>query len=428
MNEDAKVEEFLEHFGIKGMKWGVRRGTMSGKIKPRTTLSLIDRLENNFIETADTVGYTRVYRKAARKIRGMTRQLNNDPKYKGQDFKKDTPLRREYYKEYADMVTKQLNAAVQTRLFWRPYRKAGQSITRKFELHFASFDVDKELRPTAVVRRTPSRKAKLQAFKDSKLDRKIQGYSGPLSTTVKHADEVDEEELLFPEEGVTVSFEVDETGHILDLIFPGEELLAQSMDWIDQFIEEEKANEALEDDALAHWGVLGMKWGVRRADRSGGTSTNVGSAKKKLKTNQVELLSDEVLKSRIARIKMEQEYAALTAPKKSFGKRFVDNVIVKGTESIALSIFIKEGTKFGSKLVADILERPSAADSVASTFKTKSKVSDFFKDRASSQFESSPKYNHSDFVKARTERPYNGSNVTILLPGDPRRFKGIGMK
>lgn len=183
------------------------------------------------------------------------------------------------------------------------------------------------------------------------------------------------------------------------------------------------------EEFLAHVGILGMKWGVRKADRSGGTSTNAGSAKKKLKANQIELLSDETLKSRIARIKMEQEYATLTAPKKTLGKRFIENVLVKGTESIALSIFIREGTKLGSKLVEDMMSRPSAADSVASNYKAKSRFSDFFKTRSANPFTSTSNYTHSDFVKSRSKKPYDYTpEVTILLPGDSGRFKEIGMK
>jgi hypothetical protein len=183
------------------------------------------------------------------------------------------------------------------------------------------------------------------------------------------------------------------------------------------------------EEFIQHWGIMGMKWGVRKGDSSGGTSTDIGSTKKKLKSNQVELLADEALKTRVARIKLEQEYATLTAPKKTLGKRFVENVLLKGVETIALSIFIKEGTKFGSKLVGDIFDRQSAAESVVNEHKAKSGFSDFFKSMASTPFASSSNYTHSDFVKARAQKPYDYNPVTtILLPGDSRRFKQIGMK
>jgi hypothetical protein len=362
-----KLDEYIEHMGVKGMKWGVRKGTVSGKIKPRTTLSLIDRLEQRFIDNAQTSGYTRVYRKAQRKIRGMTRQLNNDPKFKGKNFKKDSPLRKEYYKSYADMVAQQLNASVNTRLILRPYRKAGQSITRKFELHFNSFDVAKELRPTAVIRRTPSRQAKLDNAKTAKIDRKIKGYAGPFSTTIKHS--IVSEEDDFPEEGVTVSFEIDETGHILDMLFPGEDTLQQVMDWTDNFLShrEEFLGPIKKDgEELIHWGILGMRWGVRKNRNSlnandSHSKSDMSDDDLKSKINRIELENkyknllsqphtknptDAELQGRINRMELEKKYSEISRPKMSAGKKILAGVLIGAATAVA-SEYLKEFMKAG---------------------------------------------------------------------------------
>ena len=63
------------------------------------------------------------------------------------------------------------------------------------------------------------------------------------------------------------------------------------------------------DDELKHYGVLGMKWGKRR-----GRSSNVSATPKKQRR-----MSKKELQARVNRLRLEQEYAKLTAepPKKS---------------------------------------------------------------------------------------------------------------
>lgn len=321
-----KSDEELTHYGVKGMKWGVRKGTVTGKIKPRATLSLVDRLEQDWLDNAQGKGYSRVYRKAARKIRAGTRQLNNDPKFKGQNFKKDSPLRREYYKAYGDMVTDQLNAAVQTRLILKPWRKAGQSFSRKFELHFNSFDVSKELRPTATIRRTAPKAEKKSIGTAAKVTRKVNDYAQIVkdySSKIKHTGIEDGMEDIFPEEGVQVSFEIDETGHILDIIFPGEESISQTMDLVDNVL-------LNKDETLMHWGVLGMKWGVRKA-RPGVT---------KVDSKRVTRITDEELKARISRIQLEKQYKQLSSPKIAAGKRILAGVLIGAATTVA-TVYVK---------------------------------------------------------------------------------------
>lgn len=324
----------LVHFGVKGMKWGVRKGTLSGKIKPRATLSITDRWEQSWLDNAQSKGYSRVYRKAARKIRGATRQLNNDPKFKGQDFKKDSPLRREYYKAYSDMVTNQLNAAVTARRIVNPLTKAGQSPLRKFELHFNSFDVSKELRPTATIRRTDTHSAKKDISKANNLVRKEVSLAKDLLSKIKHSAEEDDE---FPEEGVEVSFIWDDFGHILDLVYPGEEALAQAMDWMDNYLAHKN-----DEDFLAHYGVLGMRWGFRKR-REGVTTVD---------SKKSSVLTDEELKSRIARIKIEKEYNELKSPKLTAGKRILTGLLVGAATTVASAYLRKYMEKGVDSLIS----------------------------------------------------------------------------
>lgn len=76
------------------------------------------------------------------------------------------------------------------------------------------------------------------------------------------------------------------------------------------------------DNELYHYGVLGMKWGVRRFQNSDGSLTSAG--KKRYNTNshpdsqrvhdgkKASEMSDAELRDRLNRINMEQQYSRLT--------------------------------------------------------------------------------------------------------------------
>lgn len=88
---------------------------------------------------------------------------------------------------------------------------------------------------------------------------------------------------------------------------------------------------------LYHYGVLGMKWGVRR------NRSNTSSSSKSKRTTihddykeahskkNVKSMSDNELRKRINRIQMEQQYSKLNPSKVDKGKQYINGIIKAGT-------------------------------------------------------------------------------------------------
>jgi hypothetical protein len=287
------VNDFLEHYGVKGMKWGVRKDRQ-GIIRPRVTLNYFDRREQRWVDSAQTKRYSEVYRRAQFGIRKGIRELNENPKYKGQSFKLDSPLRKEYYSDYSKLVTDQLNSTVGKQKILNPFGKVGQSPFRRFELNF-EFDVEKELRPRAFIRRTDTSAARKQK--------------------IGHADMEEDFEI-------EVGLVFDELDHIIDIRYPG----------VDEPVEHSTTDDM--DEFLEHWGILGMKWGVRRP--TGPDGLVAGSPYRKQKVS-IGDLSDEELKKVITRIEMEKKYSDLTKnnSKLKIGAAIVGGVLVTSGKKVA---------------------------------------------------------------------------------------------
>lgn len=108
------------------------------------------------------------------------------------------------------------------------------------------------------------------------------------------------------------------------------------------------------EDFIAHFGVKGMKWGIRKDRRSGG-----GSKSKKTKVSD---LSDDDLRKKVNRLNMEKQYKSLKQSERDQkavrrGAKFVGGILTKAAKR-SLTDFTADQM---AKALKKAVERPARA-------------------------------------------------------------------
>lgn len=97
----------------------------------------------------------------------------------------------------------------------------------------------------------------------------------------------------------------------------------------------------MESPELKHYGVKGMKWGIRRK------RTRHEDYQKAHSRKSVREMSDKELRERNNRLQMEQQYAQLTK-RKNHGKKVVTAIIAGAATIKALDSAYKTYAKYGN--------------------------------------------------------------------------------
>ena len=242
------AEHILEHFGVKGMRWGVRKSEggggaskQRGKIRRAATKAnvaldagakIIREGEKKLIflpekNRADAASKTQT------RMLGAAAKVNRSAEFKGKDIKNNPELKRQYF----DRLTEEAKTIYAEELNISRTEAWGE---------FLGVDT-----------RSATNQMRINAAVDK----------------IRHAEE-DTETLL------VMNFITDDLGHVVDISVPDEYLKHEL------FVDNEYT--------LVHYGVKGMKWGVRRAEKHRETAARSqriadGTATRKDKIDQAVL-------------------------------------------------------------------------------------------------------------------------------------------
>lgn len=147
------------------------------------------------------------------------------------------------------------------------------------------------------------------------------------------------------------------------------------------------------EDYLAHYGVKGMKWGVRKAKSAakrvssaaranprkaalvgvGGVAAGVGGVytgkqvsknrkAERRRQSKIKKMTDKELKRKIERLELEGRYDRLTRKQESNAKRFAEDFVTKNFDRIAGGVT----TVIGAEAVRRLLREPGGAKKASS--------------------------------------------------------------
>lgn len=98
------------------------------------------------------------------------------------------------------------------------------------------------------------------------------------------------------------------------------------------------------NNTLVHYGILGMKWGIRRtpeqlarARRRSMTDEPHEDYKKAHTPKSIKSMSDAELRNRLNRLQMERQYSQLSESSVNKGKEYAQKVFKAGTTVAAVT-------------------------------------------------------------------------------------------
>ena len=331
MDIDERIEDTLAHYGVKGMKWGQRKDrtpyvgkrvkragktvttagiTRKKRFRPSVT---IDPFAGKEIANKE-YGIGRTFKSARKDIKQDLKALNKA--YKRKLLIQGTKPEVTYLKEYSEMIKKNINK--------HSFSKDAIKSIKPYTTRHALVDYD-----------IPINTLGIEVVVEYNIAKEASAYKKQ-NRKVTHSDELDYTpiKLVIP---------IDENGLVSE----------ESMDeLIDNFEESIAQAESFTEDDLAHFGIKGMKWGVRRIrkDIRKITKAKVREARlnakrtkpthtEQQKKNEEAFLTDDELRKRVNRMQMEKTYKQLTTPEKSKGRKLFEKIVVSQTEAIAKEVY-----------------------------------------------------------------------------------------
>lgn len=419
------LDDYLQHFGVMGMKWGVRKGSSTSRSEKKASKK-VEKADKKFLKS---VSKNRsklaldIYNDAADKSSAAYSKLNSNPKYK-KPFNWDNPgkYERDYMAaanktfiklldESAKAKTKgneksasgryelsidtsggfipsitvkdnKLKHSDESAPFKLKFDKSGKivGITMVSEMEHTSDEIiDDYLKHFGVmgmkwgVRRGSSKKQSRSERKAAKASkRQIMNMEVEMDLVVsqktKGKNPISYEKAFGDTTGKVREKYVNNELKILNKALSKEKLPEgiQSMKYdknevdlddlsfhVTMVPKEVKHSDEIIDDYLQHFGVMGMKWGVRRGKSTGGKRFE---SKKSKKAKELAKLSDADLRQKINRLQMEKQYKQLTTKDRGAATKWVDGVVRNAATQLATD-FTKDAMKSGGKMAVDRVKK-----------------------------------------------------------------------
>jgi hypothetical protein len=279
------VDDVLAHFGVKGMKWGVRKASDSSS-KPQKMSKMTDdkgrqltKADAKWAGKSSSTGKgVSAYNKAADAMNSHhIDRINNKPAYKNADFTKDSPLRRKYYKEYEKTFNDEFNKSLKEAF--------GDSPSGRYTIK-STANMDDGMLPAWTV----------------------------FYADVKHEDF---------EMKVVVTFKA---GKIMKISL-SEPVLSHSE--VDEFLE--------------HFGIKGMKWGIRkdkakRPSIASEDAQRAAASAKIVKRHGTKALNNKELQELVTRMNLEQQFSTLSSKRMGAGEKFARDLLTNVAKQQASSL------------------------------------------------------------------------------------------
>lgn len=124
----------------------------------------------------------------------------------------------------------------------------------------------------------------------------------------------------------------------------------------------------MDNNSLVHYGVLGMRWGVRRTpaqlarargERSSSLSSRTNSSSSSSTRKRARDMSDDELKTRINRLELEKKYKDLSRETVSRGRSFATRVV----ERIGENTLVNLGTQAANHALGSLINKLAGVSS-----------------------------------------------------------------
>lgn len=238
-------DDFLEHYGVKGMKWGVLRDQAAAG--DRGAQKKLDKADRKWEASSHgTSAYIAVHNKMADAMNnGAIDKFNSNPKYKGiKDFRDgNDPRVKEYLSDFDKLTSKYFAQATKDTYGESPSGRYSCEVKKNSDGYYYAEMVDSQAAAHAV----DLEPVKFALKQDA--DGRIIGIGDPIEDSVKH------------QEGNTMA----------------DTQLSHGMLSEEDFLSHIDATpDMTEDEFLEHFGVKGMRWGQRKAEGSGSGGSDAG--------------------------------------------------------------------------------------------------------------------------------------------------------